>query len=1026
MKKRGQIDERVNPLTVLSKLKSDYNILKYGTNLPKEIEIIKQAKLDTELKKAQVKLAKQGKLPAAADDTAKAATGAIDDVKPKSAFSKAADAIKYPFQNKLKTAAGATAATTGYEYLKDPDAPIGTLVGRGVKDVVDVGTWAGEKALKFGGDVVRGYTGADTQVADKDKQTKDTKEPQAARPSDIEIQPMPTRGIGFDQLRENPAYQKVLSKYDSFLKEDINDAFMDAIKGAESGGRNIKNLAGSTAYGHYQFIEKTAKDMAKDPRNRNTPIYGKSWEEFKQDPKLQREFMKVATQDYKNTLAANKIPVTGGTMYMAHHFGPSKAVKMYQAGPNAKMSDFYPEYIKNRRGENVPNPVYTKNPALKPNQTVQYTHDRLDNLMAKKDKTNTLATIDKKQLWSGGTTVAQNVPSTTSIKPTVPSTTSIKPAVPTGTDQPAVGAAEPTAVPTQVAAADSYKDVPIGGLPKFDWEAFRQAARSGEDVSKNTERFNIPATKPVALSEKYKQFKLQEQQVQTKGEVNWDRASKDYYDMREKKLGKTASQLASASQGQFATRADRLDQAKVDAALGPGFKAGSREANLALLQKFRGQQPQPVQPAQPDQSGQGGKPGPTPSPAVPAARGAENLTPYTTAADVTGTAGLAAAAGQFLPKVGGVVAKAVPGLNVAYQGADALRRASIGDTTGSAISAAGAVPVLGIPAIAAQAVRDKFRTGSFFPSDEELKTAVDRDRGVAPTPAATPAPQAATPQVKEGIKMNKKQLKKRLEKLEETKSQVLQGMHDRAIAEGKFDAAARFAKMLRGLGGGAEALPASTIRKGGQTFDKVRGVDSELKYVNRASPTDIKSLDDIKNIGTKPPAVWRKGGDAGATTTATKAAGAADDVAAAAAKGGKPLGRGTTAALAALGGGAVGLGLGMMGKDDKPQPDPTPTPPVPPGPGPAPRPTPPKPTPDKPEKDDPFDLRPVKPSVDDTPGSEDWLRRRVNQPTTTTDTTKPTDDANDLADKYGADSYVAQAMKEDLDDIKWLAGLSKK
>jgi hypothetical protein len=280
--------------------------------------------------------------------------------------------------------------------------------------------------------------------------------------------------------------------------------------------------------------------------------------------------------------------------------------------------------------------------------------------------------------------------------------------------------------------------------------------------------------------------------------------------------------------------------------------------------------------------------------------------------------------------------------------------------------------------------------------------------------------------------MNKKQqLQQRIQKLEETKAQLQERFGSFARAGAKFGGALKssdFGKMLKGLGTDLKP-PADVTRKGGQTFDRVRGTGSsgDAMVQNRRTG-EVLPLSDIGKTGSKSPAVWRKGGDAGAATTATKAAGAADDVAAAAAKGGKPLGRGTTAALGALGGGAVGLGLGMMGGDDKPQPDPTPTPtpPVPPGPGPAPRPTPPKPTPDKPEKDDPFDLRPVKPSVDDTPGSEDWLRRRVNQPTTTTDTTKPTDDANDLADKYGADSYVAQAMKEDLEDIKWLAGLAKK
>ncbi len=50
---------------------------------------------------------------------------------------------------------------------------------------------------------------------------------------------------------------------------------------------------------------------------------------------------------------------------------------------------------------------------------------------------------------------------------------------------------------------------------------------------------------------------------------------------------KTADDLAHYSKGQFATRADRLDQAKVDSVLGPGYRAGTARANRALADYFR-------------------------------------------------------------------------------------------------------------------------------------------------------------------------------------------------------------------------------------------------------------------------------------------------------------------------------------------------------------------------------------------------------------------------------------------------------
>jgi hypothetical protein len=50
--------------------------------------------------------------------------------------------------------------------------------------------------------------------------------------------------------------------------------------------------------------------------------------------------------------------------------------------------------------------------------------------------------------------------------------------------------------------------------------------------------------------------------------------------------GATGQKLAQTSGGQFMNKADRTNQAKVDAALGPGFKAGTAAANMALAKKF--------------------------------------------------------------------------------------------------------------------------------------------------------------------------------------------------------------------------------------------------------------------------------------------------------------------------------------------------------------------------------------------------------------------------------------------------------
>ncbi len=310
----------------------------------------------------------------------------------------------------------------GYHYLTDPDKPsAGVAFGRGMSDVHGLVKSGLGYGAEFAKDVVKGYGDDKSDVATTEPNSSpgqsarpQTKSQQSDDPE--EVAPEPDKENYIDQIRRNQderygqwgkeANESVKKKIKLDEVDATQQAFMDAIKSAESGGRNIKNVAGSSAYGHYQFLKSTAERMARDPKNQNTSIYGKSWEEYKRDPGLQREFMKVATKDYTDIYQQNKIPVTGGTLYMAHHFGPTMAVKMYNAGPKAQMSDFYPEYVtkknpKTGQPEKVRNLVYIQNPSLKPNQSVQYTHDRLDSMIAKRDRSKTLASLDKKNLWTG-------------------------------------------------------------------------------------------------------------------------------------------------------------------------------------------------------------------------------------------------------------------------------------------------------------------------------------------------------------------------------------------------------------------------------------------------------------------------------------------------------------------------------------------------------------------------------------------------------------------------------------------------
>jgi len=99
-----------------------------------------------------------------------------------------------------------------------------------------------------------------------------------------------------------------------------------------------------------------------------------------------------------------------------------------------------------------------------------------------------------------------------------------------------------------------------------------------------------------------------------------------------------------------------------------------------------------------------------------------------------------------LKGAGKLGARIVPGAGLALGAYDAYNRAKQGDWTGAAIDAAGGVagliPGVGTAAqlglMGVQAGRDKARTGSFFPDDDEIKTAA-AGQPPASTQAAKPA-----------------------------------------------------------------------------------------------------------------------------------------------------------------------------------------------------------------------------------------------------------------------------------------------
>lgn len=128
-----------------------------------------------------------------------------------------------------------------------------------------------------------------------------------------------------------------------------------------------------------------------------------------------------------------------------------------------------------------------------------------------------------------------------------------------------------------------------------------------------------------------------------------------------------------------------------------------------------------------------------------------------TAKDAASLGQLGAQVGSKLAPAAGIgskLAKFVPGLGLVAGGADAVRRAAAGDWGGAALSAgsgiASLVPGVGTAAsiglTAAQAARDKARTGSWMPDTGEIAAASGQDAS-APATATQQVPPGGDPKV---------------------------------------------------------------------------------------------------------------------------------------------------------------------------------------------------------------------------------------------------------------------------------------
>jgi len=122
-----------------------------------------------------------------------------------------------------------------------------------------------------------------------------------------------------------------------------SNAYMNKLIQAESGGKNIANRSGqggtatTTAFGLTQFTKGTFEGLVKKAAPTN-PLYGKTWDDYKQDTNLQMEATRQLTDQNRAFLASKKLSTSDSALYLAHFLGPGGASKALSLSDSAPLS----------------------------------------------------------------------------------------------------------------------------------------------------------------------------------------------------------------------------------------------------------------------------------------------------------------------------------------------------------------------------------------------------------------------------------------------------------------------------------------------------------------------------------------------------------------------------------------------------------------------------------------------------------------------------------------------------------------
>ena len=125
--------------------------------------------------------------------------------------------------------------------------------------------------------------------------------------------------------------------------KDAMQSYLQKMITAESQGQNIPNRSGpggaptSSAFGVGQMLKGTFEGLASKAKPDNA-LYGKTFENYKQDVNLQKEALTQYTAISKKQLEDAGITATDSALYMAHFLGPEGAIRLLKSNESTALT----------------------------------------------------------------------------------------------------------------------------------------------------------------------------------------------------------------------------------------------------------------------------------------------------------------------------------------------------------------------------------------------------------------------------------------------------------------------------------------------------------------------------------------------------------------------------------------------------------------------------------------------------------------------------------------------------------------